>query len=229
MLGATPTYRRALLIARVSSDEQAEEGFSLDAQDRRLREYCSAMGITIVDAGREEGISGVSTQLDQRPGLMRAIDLADRGAIDVLITHKVDRLARNIRIALEVISRLRARNVAYVSASEGIDFSTPVGELILTILASFAQWYSSNLSADVRKSKIEHARLGISNGRPPLGYHYDPPGSWRRGSRWGGEEERHCECTDRRSWTTCDQAAPVIAHIFSEYASGTVSVGDLVR
>src|SRR5262249_58572010 len=94
---------------------------------------------------------------------------------------------------------------------------------------SFAQWYSANLSADIRKSKLEQARRGISNGRPPLGYHYDPPGSWRRGSRWGGEEERHCECTDRRSWTTCDQAAPVIAHIFSEYASGTVSVGDLVR
>ena len=71
---------------------------------------------------------------------------AEAGLIDVVIVHKLDRFARNLRVTLETLERLERSGVGFVSISEQMDFTTPIGKVILATLAAFAQYYSDNLS-----------------------------------------------------------------------------------
>jgi len=60
--------------------------------------------------------------------------------------------------------------VGYVSASEQFDFTTPIGKVMLVMLAAFAEWYLDNLSAETKKGKRARAEKGLWNGNPPFGY-----------------------------------------------------------
>ncbi|MDP6132420.1 MAG: recombinase family protein [Dehalococcoidia bacterium] len=89
---------------------------------------------------------------------------------DVLVVHKLDRFARNVRVTLEYLERLEKAGVGFVSISEQMDFSTPIGKVILANLAAFGQYYSDNLSTEVRKGLRERAMQGLWIGPVPFGY-----------------------------------------------------------
>ena len=72
-------------------------------------------------------------------------------------------------VALETLHRLEALGIGFVSIGENMDFTTPIGKVILTTLAAFAEYYSANLSAETRKGKAERKRQGIYNGLLPFG------------------------------------------------------------
>jgi site-specific DNA recombinase len=159
---------RAVAYVRVSSEEQVE-GYSLAAQERAVRAYCEAHGWELVDIYADEGRSAWTQDLSKRPGFGRMLQDAETGAFDVLIVHKLDRFARNVMVALETLHELEAHNVGFVSLSESMDFTTPIGKVILTTLASFAEYYSANLSAETKKGKAERKRQGMYNGVVPFG------------------------------------------------------------
>ncbi len=159
---------RAGIYLRVSSEEQVE-GFSLDAQRRALREFCAGKGWQVVEEYADEGRSARSDQLEKRPAFKRLMEDVAAGLLNVVVVHKLDRFARNIRVTFEQFEVLRRHDVAFVSLAEQMDFSTPIGKVILATLAAFAQYYSDNLSQETKKGKRERKAQGLYNGALPFG------------------------------------------------------------
>ena len=140
---------KAALLARVSDEEQVE-GYSLDAQRRAFRDYAKGQGWIIYREYVEEGVSARTDDVTKRPLFQEAIKDALAGRFDVLVVHKLDRFARNVRVTLEQLEILEKAGVSFVSIPEQMDFSTPIGKVILANLAAFGQYYSDNLSTEVK-------------------------------------------------------------------------------
>jgi site-specific DNA recombinase len=160
---------RTALYLRVSSEMQ-RDNYSLDAQRRALHDACSQRGYTVAIEETDEALSARSERIEARPGLSRILAAVDAGQIDVLMVHSLDRLARNVMTTLTVFKRLAAHNVAFVSLSEAIDYSTPEGRLQLVILGGFSAYFSDVLAKHVTKGKREAVMQGFANGRAPYGY-----------------------------------------------------------
>jgi site-specific DNA recombinase len=160
---------RALGYIRVSSDMQ-RDGYSLDAQRRAITDACAQRGYTLAGIEADEGISARSERIDARPGLVRVLEAAKARQIDVLVVHSLDRLSRNVMATLTVFRDLAAANVAFISLSESIDYSSPEGRLQLTILGGFCAYFSDVLSKHTSKGKRERALQGRHNNLAPFGY-----------------------------------------------------------
>src|SRR3712207_275573 len=83
--------------------------------------------------------------------------------------YKLDRFSRNLRVTLETLERLQRWGVGFVSISEQMDFTTPIGKVVLATLAAFAQFYSDNLAQEIKKGKAERKLQGLYNGVLPFG------------------------------------------------------------
>jgi site-specific DNA recombinase len=175
MTTTTTRTIRAAIYERVSSEEQVE-GYSLDAQDRAGRLYCDAHGWEVPNVYRDEGRSARTDELARRPAFEQMLADAEAGLIDVVVVHKLDRFARNLRVTLETLERLERSGVGFVSISEQMDFTTPIGKVILATLAAFAQYYSDNLSTETKKGKAERKAQGLFNGLLPFGLKTNPNG-----------------------------------------------------
>lgn len=152
-----------ILYARVSTGSQAEKELSIPAQVRAMRSaYSDVVGVY-------QDVSS-ATGLQHRPGLMAAIKHATRDkTVRALVVHKVDRLARNTYQYLTIKGKLRVYGVSIVSVVEHFEDS-PMGEFIEHIMAAQAEFYSANLSFEVKKGMVERLRRGNWNGSPPVGY-----------------------------------------------------------
>ena len=160
MTATTPRIVRAALYQRVSSEEQIE-GYSLDAQDRAGRLYCQTHGWEVVQVYRDEGRSARTDDLAKRPAFQQMLADAEAGLIDVVVVHKLDRFARNRRVAFEAFERLGKARVGFVSFTEQMDYSSPSGQLMLTMLVGLSQFYSDNLSLETKKGKAERKAQGL--------------------------------------------------------------------
>src|SRR5262245_36785134 len=165
---ATSSGLRAAVYVRVSSEEQLE-GYSLDAQRRAADQYCQAHGWTVARTYADEGRSARTDDLARRPEFRAMLADAEAGLVDVVLVHKLDRFARNLRVTLETLERLERCRVAFASIAENMDFTSPIGKVILATLAAFAQYYSDNLSWEARKGKQERKEQGLYNGLLPFG------------------------------------------------------------
>ncbi len=173
--GPGPAAKRVGLYERVSSEEQVQ-GYSLDAQDRAGRLYCDGHDWTIAQVYRDEGRSARTDDLAQRPAFRHLLADGEAGLLDVIVVHKLDRFARNRRVAFEAFERLSKARVGFVSISENMDYSTPAGQLMLTMLVGLAQFYSDNLSGETKKGKRERKDQGLPNGLLPFGVTKGPTG-----------------------------------------------------
>jgi len=158
---------RVAIYTRVSKEEQAEEGYSLAAQQNACREFCESRNWTIIDVYEDAGFSAKD---DNRPAFQRMIADATERKFNTVLVHKLDRFSRSIEHTLSYFKLLSANEVALTSVSEKFDFSSAQGRLFFRMMAIFAQWYLENLSAEAVKGKDEMFRQGIHNGAPPFGY-----------------------------------------------------------
>jgi len=159
---------RAALYARVSSEEQVE-GYSIDAQRRAFRTLVEARNWSVYREYIEEGKSARTDNINRRPVFRGMIEDALNHAFDVLVVHKLDRFSRNLRITLEYFEKLSKAKVTFLSINEQMDFSTPWGNLALTLLGGLAQFYSDNLSQESRKGWAERRAQGLYCGHLPFG------------------------------------------------------------
>ena len=158
---------RVAIYVRVSTQGQAEEGFSLEAQLKICRKFAGDRGWKVVAEFTEPGVSAKD---DNRPEFRRMIGLARAGQFDIILTHKLDRFSRSILDVLTYLRDLNTAGVTYASATEQFDFSTPMGKMQLHIMAALAEWYLDNLSQETQKGKRARAEAGLWNGDPPFGY-----------------------------------------------------------
>ena len=128
--------KRALAYIRVSTDGQAQDGISLDAQRARIKAYCECQDYELVGVFADAGLSG--STLD-RPQLQEALALLRQKRADVLVVLKLDRLSRSTRHILDLADRCQREGWALVSLSENLDTSSAAGRFVLTVLGSLAQ------------------------------------------------------------------------------------------
>ena len=161
------------LYTRVSTTEQAEEGYSIKEQEARLRSYCSAKGWTIAGIYSDPGFSGSNTD---RPALKDLVEDARDKKIDAVLVYKLDRLSRSQKDTLELIEDVFLKNgVNFISISENFDTSTPFGMAIIGILAVFAQLERQQIKERTGIGQKARAKEGLwKGGRTPPGYDYIP-------------------------------------------------------
>lgn len=157
---------------RVSTQEQAQEGYSIEAQTSRLQAYCQAKDWTVVGNYTDAGYSGSNTN---RPALQRLLGDVAAGLIDCVLVYKLDRLSRSQKDTLMLIEdRFLAAGVSFVSMSENFDTSTPLGRAMVGILSVFAQLEREQIRERMSLGRAERAKNGYwhGGGRPPFGYTY---------------------------------------------------------
>lgn len=160
---------RAVLYARYSSDNQTEA--SIDAQCRIIKDYAEKNNITIVGEYIDRAKTG--TKLVGRDNMNQMIADSKSGFFDVVLVHKVDRFARNLRDTLNLEYELKLNNVKLISTDTHFD-DTPEGHLASNVNAAVSQFYSENLSTEVIKGFKESAYKGVhTGGIAPLGYDVD--------------------------------------------------------
>lgn len=156
---------------RVSTDEQAKEGYSIPAQRNRLEAFCVSQGWDIIGFYVDEGISAKDTN---RPELQRMLKHIENGIIECVLVYRLDRLTRSVRDLYELLDVFEKHDCKFKSATEVYDTTTPMGRLFITIVAALAQWERENLGERVRMGMQEKAEEGkwVVN-TPPYGYDID--------------------------------------------------------
>lgn len=158
--------RRAIGYIRVSTEKQAEEGVSLEAQKEKIRAWCDMHDYELVAIEEDAGISGKS--MKKREGLRLALAKVEKGT--ALVAYSFSRLARSTRDLLDIADHLQKRDADLVSISERIDTSGATGRLVFTILAALAQ-FERELIGERTKSSLDHKRrVGEAYSPTPYGF-----------------------------------------------------------
>lgn len=160
---------RCAIYVRVSTTEQARDGYSIGEQRERLKLYCESHDWTVVKDYVDAGYSGASTD---RPSLNQMIEDITRGMIDKVVVYKLDRLSRSQKDTLHLIEDIfLANGCDFVSMNENFDTSTPFGRAMIGILAVFAQLEREQIKERMMMGKEARAKDGkFNSGKTPIGY-----------------------------------------------------------
>jgi len=161
------------IYCRVSTDEQALEGYSIRGQLEKLKSYVSAKGWSIYDVYVDEGISGKN--ITERPAINRMIGDVKAGHVKNVLVFKLDRMTRSVADLVQLIDLFKTYDCAFNSLTESIDTSTASGRMFLKIIGIFAEFERENIGERVRLGVERKAREGysIAAGIPSFGYDKD--------------------------------------------------------
>jgi len=162
--------KKVAIYARVSTEDQAKEGFSLDSQLEKLRSYCKARGWEIEGEYVDDGYSGRDIR---RPAYQKMMEDIDRW--DILLVMKMDRIHRNSKNFMLMMEELRKKGKEFVSMTESLDTSTAMGRFVMDIIQRIAQLESEQIGERVYDGMRQKARqgAGLLGSPPPYGYAYE--------------------------------------------------------
>lgn len=155
---------RVLGYVRVSTEEQADSGAGLDAQRAAVVAEAERRGWELVDVVEDAGISG--KRLDRRPALVEALRSLSAGEADVLLVAKLDRLTRSLVDAAGLIAQSIREGWRLVALDLGLDLTTPQGEMVAHVMASFAQFERRLIGQRTREALAARRAAGVRLGRP---------------------------------------------------------------
>ncbi|MBE6528604.1 MAG: recombinase family protein [Thermoplasmata archaeon] len=160
---------RAALYVRVSTEDQAIDGFSLEAQMRKLEAYCAAENYDIADRYIDDGYSGTKTA---RPEYQRMLKDIDKW--DVIVVLKMDRIHRNSVNFTQMMDLLRKRNKNFASVYDQFDTVSAMGRFVMDIMQRIAQLESEQIGERVKLAMKYKAENGSGNlgSAHPYGYEY---------------------------------------------------------
>lgn len=165
---------KAALYIRVSTDRQAEEGYSIEVQKERLTAFTKTFDGTVsFDTYIDDGYSGASLA---RPAMERLIEDAERRRITHVCVYKLDRLSRSQKDTLHLIEDVFLPNdVAFISVQESFNTATAFGRAVVGILSVFAQLERENIYERTRSGMQKRVEAGLwpGGGGTPFGYDYD--------------------------------------------------------
>ena len=159
---------RAALYARVSTDEQALKGYSLDVQLERMRDYCATYDYQIAGEYVDDGYSG--TKCTNRPAYKRMF--AERKNWDILIVLKMDRIHRNTVEFIKMMDDLAKHNQQFISTFEKISTKSASGRFALDMIQRVAQLESEQIGERTHLGMRQKAETngGVMGFNPPFGY-----------------------------------------------------------
>jgi len=202
--------QKALIYCRVSTEEQAQEGYSLDAQEKFCRQFAQNNGYDVFGVYRDEGKSG--TRLD-RPALQDLLaKVQEDKSINAVLVQETDRLARNTKDHLTIKALLQKADAKLISVAQPMLDDSPEGNMIDTILASVNQFQSDLSGRKTKKGLQEKFDTGWWPGWAPLGYVNVALGEVQNGDR-----ERKIVKKDVQKWH-------LIKEGFKMYLTGRYSV-----
>ncbi len=188
------TQNRVALYVRVSTQEQAAEGVSIEAQLAALKAYAKSQDWEVVG---EYIDGGYSSGTDDRPAFKRLLLDADQKRFNIIAVCKLDRFFRNLRLLLNHLYGLEQLGIKFVSTQEGLDTSTPYGKFAVQIMGVIAEFERGRIGERVRDSRRYLISIGNwPGGRTAYGY------------RWLAEE---------RKWELIPKEAEVVQRIYDLY------------
>ncbi|MDZ5028111.1 recombinase family protein [Clostridium perfringens] len=201
--------KRRKLIAiycRVSTEEQSENGYSIDEQERLLEEWCKKMGYVIYKCYSDRGISGKN--IKDRPALKELLSDAKAGKFDMVISWKINRVSRKLEDVLKIVNLLEKNNITFKSYSEPFETDTPAGRMQFQMMALIGEFERGTIAQNVKMGMIANAKSGNWCGGRVLGYDLVPNNS--------PEEEKK----GKNKLKINEKEAEIVRFIFNEYSKG---------
>lgn len=193
------TTNKVAIYVRVSTTNQAEEGYSIEEQKDKLKSYCNIKDWNVFNVYTDGGFSGSNTE---RPALEQLIKDAKKKKFDTVLVYKLDRLSRSQKDTLYLIEDIfLENNIDFVSLLENFDTSTPFGKAMVGILSVFAQLEREQIKERMQLGKLGRAKAGKSMMWAKVAYGY----TYHKGS---GE------------MTINELEAIVVREIFNSYLEG---------
>lgn len=191
-----PAAKRVAAYCRVSTDSDEQLGSLENQMDAFRRQVALHEDWVLVNIYMDEGISGTSTK--HRAGFQQMIADCQAGKIDYIITKSISRFARNTMDCLNYVRALQALGVELFFEKEGIDTADSYSEMLLTVMAAFAQEESRSISENVKWGIRKRFEEGREPKVPIYGY-------------------RH---TDEALYIIVPEEAAIVKEIFTRYAHG---------
>ncbi|MEK5161215.1 recombinase family protein [Paenibacillus sp. FSL R5-0527] len=196
--------RKVAIYSRVSTEDQAENGYSIDAQLDTLRKYCELYGNEVVGEYVDRGVSGKS--IKGRYELQRLLKDAEEAKFDEVIVWKFNRMARKNIDLLHIVDLLEKNNIAFRSFSENFDTGTPMGRFALQMMGAVGELERNTIVDNVKMGHRQRAKTGRHNGKVPLGYKVIE----------GKGDSRE----NKSVVVVVEEEAAIVRYIFEQYASG---------
>ena len=192
---------------RVSTEEQAQEGFSIRAQEQKLKDFARIKDWSIYKVYMDEGISGKN--LVDRPAIQEMIADVQSGAVKNVLVFKIDRLTRSTADLIYLVDLFNQQNCAFNSLTESIDTQTASGRMFLKIIGIFAEFERENIIERVKVGIERKVREGYAIGGN-VSYGYDRP-------------------KDQKIQTINEQEAEIVKEIFDMFVNQGVALNDIAR
>ena len=194
------------IYTRVSTIEQAEEGYSNDEQERLLTNWCNKNGYEIYKCYSDRGISG--KDIKHRPALKELLKDAEEKKFDMVISWKINRISRRLSDVLKIVDIFEKNNITFKSYSEPFETDTPAGKMQFQMMALIGEFERGTIAQNVKMGMCAKARAGEWCGGRVLGYDLVPIDDIQTGKR------------RKTKLIINEKEAEVVRIIFNEYANG---------
>jgi DNA invertase Pin-like site-specific DNA recombinase len=154
---------RVLGYVRVSTEEQAGSGAGLDVQRQAIVAEAARRGWQIIGVIEDAGFSAKDLR---RPGVQEAMAVLASGSANALVVAKLDRLSRSMLDFTGLMAKAQKENWALVALDCAVDTTTPAGEAMANVLATFAQFERRLISQRTREALAAKKARGVRLGRP---------------------------------------------------------------
>jgi len=196
------------IYVRVSTEEQAKEGYSVRGQEQKLKDYARIKDWTLYDVYIDEGISGKN--ITERPEMNRLVEDIKKGKVKNVLIFKIDRLTRSTSDLIYLIDLFSEHNCTFNSLMESIDTQTASGRMFLKIIGIFAEFERENISERIILGRERKVKEGYTLCSHTASYGYERP---------NGEKIQ----------TIIEHEAIIVREIFDLYANKGISMTQIAR
>lgn len=156
------------IYCRVSTTEQADEGYSIVEQERILREWCNNQGYNVFKVYSDRGISGKNVK--GRPALLELLSDSEKKEFNMVLTWKINRISRKLADALKIVEELDSHGISFKSHTEVFDNTTPAGKMQFQMIALIGEFERNTIAENVKMGMLAKAKNGEWPGGKIIGY-----------------------------------------------------------
>ena len=160
---------KAAIYSRVSTEEQAKEGLSVEAQIDKCKSFCNARDWKVFKVYKDAGYSAGNLN---RPAMELMLRDAQAQKFNIILVYKIDRFSRKLRDLILVLEDLKDKDINFTSVTEQIDTTSAMGEAFFQIIGVFAQLERGMVKERVELAFERKIKFGEALYRAPFGYTY---------------------------------------------------------